>query len=380
MGITSRLSNQLLAGVAAAAVVTIATAAVGARGPRVQEHAAGAPQAPQRLAETGLYVPGTLEIAPRNRSYSPQYPLWSDGAAKARWVQVPEGATIDVSRIDAWEFPVGTKFWKEFAFEGRRVETRFLWKTTHESWVFASYAWNEEQTDATLAPSDRGMPRAFQSADGTRHDIPSVSDCRSCHDSDRTEILGFTALQLSTDRDLNAPHAEPIAPGMVTLRTLVEERMLRPPRADLLSTPPRIPGDPVTRSALGYLSANCGHCHNPAGSLATIGLFLKHSSAARTCQEEPAARSAIGKPSRWQIPGVPDDATRLIDPGAPGSSAILQRMRSRRASSQMPPLGTSRADDEAVELVERWIGAALATRTACRLPTRSPGSTTSGQR
>jgi len=35
--------------------------------------------------------------------------------------------------------------------------------------------------------------------------------------------------------------------------------------------------------------------------------------------------------------------------------SVRARMRSRRPSSQMPPLGTSIADEQAAELVQRWI-------------------------
>ena len=60
-------------------------------------------RAPERLADTGLYEDGRPgRIDPRNRPFSPQYPLWSDGAAKSRWVYVPEGSTIDVTDPGAW--------------------------------------------------------------------------------------------------------------------------------------------------------------------------------------------------------------------------------------------------------------------------------------
>ena len=59
---------------------------------------------------------------------------------------------------------------------------------------------------------------AVELAAGRRHDIPGASDCRACHGADRPGPLGFNALQLSTDRDPNAIHGEPLAPGMTTLR------------------------------------------------------------------------------------------------------------------------------------------------------------------
>ena len=115
-----------------------------------------------------------------------------------------------------WAFPVGTKFWKEFSFNGRKAETRFIWRATADRWIFASYAWNAEGTDAVLAP-DEGLPGVADIGDGKKHDIPGVIDCQPCHGTTRPGPLGFNALQLSTDRDPNAIHGEPLAEGMTTL-------------------------------------------------------------------------------------------------------------------------------------------------------------------
>ena len=61
---------------------------------------------PQRLADTGLFERGsTTEIRAGVLSFSPQYPLWSDGAAKRRWLYLPPGTFIDASRPDAWVSP-----------------------------------------------------------------------------------------------------------------------------------------------------------------------------------------------------------------------------------------------------------------------------------
>src|SRR5829696_1631928 len=189
---------------ATAIAVGMFAAIVGAAA--ASETGATAPVAPRLLSQTGLYSDAAaLKIDERNRPFSPQYPLWSDGAGKRRWVRLPAGSQIDVADLEKWELPVGTRFWKEFSFNGRKIETRFLWRTGRERWVVASYAWNNAQTDAELA-SESGVAGIAEIAAAKRHSIPPVSECRSCHDSSRTEILGFTALQLSDDRDPNALH------------------------------------------------------------------------------------------------------------------------------------------------------------------------------
>jgi cytochrome c553 len=325
-----------------------------------------APVAPRLLSETGLYAgEGTrvylaeapkerrLVVDVRNRPFAPQYPLWSDGAGKRRWVRLPKGSVIDVKNADRWTFPVGTRFWKEFEFDGRKVETRFLWKVSDRKWVFASYAWNDTQTDATLVP-ESGLPDVAEIAPGKRHSIPSLTDCRSCHDSARTEILGFNALQLSDDRDPNALHGEPLTAEMITLRTLVDESLVYPKRTEFKTTPPRIAAaTPETRTALGYLSTNCGSCHNRESSIASLGLLLKHD-AAPASECTPALATTIGRKGHWLVPANPDES-RVINPGQPELSALIQRVRSRRPTSQMPPIGTVVQDRAAVDWLTAWV-------------------------
>jgi|SoiMethySBSTD1v2_1073268.scaffolds.fasta_scaffold01472_13 cytochrome c553 len=317
------------------------------------ETEATAPVAPRFLSDTGLYSNvAKLEIDKRNRTFSPQYPLWSDGATKRRWVRLPEGSMINVADLANWELPVGTKFWKEFSFNGRKVETRFLWQTRKGHWVFASYAWNEQQTNAQLA-SESGIANIADVENGKRHSIPSVSECRSCHDAGRTETLGFNALQLSDDRDPNALHAEPLSGEMLTLNTLVSENLLTPARPELVTNPPRIEASsPLTRTALGYLSTNCGSCHNNAGSIATLGLDLRQTTGGLECSA--AIATTINKRGHWVVPDAQDES-RIVNPGHPESSALVRRIKSRRPISQMPPIGTVVVDREAVDLLTTWV-------------------------
>jgi hypothetical protein len=315
------------------------------------------PRLPEDLAATGLYD-GTGAVDARNRAFAPQYPLWSDGLAKKRWVFLPAATTIDSSGSE-WTFATGTKFWKEFSRDGRRVETRLLWKASDNGWLFGSYVWNAEGSKATLAP-EQGAVTDVDVTPGRPHIIPSRTDCLACHGTERTGPLGFNALQLSTDRDPNAIHGEALSAAMLTLRDLVGERRLHPARAEWLSDPPRIRStNPVTRSALGYLVGNCAHCHNGRGEIAALGPTLR---VAELLQDGDAvARALIGQATRWQMPRAADGTTVLVHPGSPDASALLVRMRSRSPSSQMPPLGTVVRDQAAVDALTRWIAAELAT-------------------
>lgn len=340
---------------ATGAVVGLLGAAYGVGGRAVASSTAVDTEAPQRLIETGLYADGRIDaIAEGVRPFAPQYPLWSDGAVKRRWVYLPAGSPIDARDMDKWRFPVGTKLWKEFSVGGRKVETRFLWKASETRWVAAAYVWNEEGTDAVLAPAE-GVPGIVEVAAGRRHSIPARTDCAACHSTD-FKPLGFNALQLSPDRDPGAIHAEPLKAEMVTLRTLVDEGLIAPASADVLAHPPRIAAsDPATRSVLGYLASNCGVCHDGTDTISARVPSLSYSDLVR--DGDAIARALVGQPTKWQAPGRPDGSTVAVDPGSPETSAIVLRMKSRRPSSQMPPLGSVVQDREAVDAVSAWVAA-----------------------
>jgi len=299
---------------------------------------------PPRLQDTGLYSDWqTKTIAPRALAYSPQYPLWSDGAGKTRWVSIPAGKWIDASNPDRWIFPVGTRLWKEFDFNGHRVETRFIERSA-QGWLFATYQWNGDETEAPLAP-EFGVARSAEIRPGVRHSIPSRTDCLACHAASDARVLGINTLQLSADRDPNAPHAEPAPDGGVDLQTLVERGLLRGLPARYLRVPPRIDAaTPTARAALGYLNTNCG-------KLASLGFSLRYSLAVPLTASPAAVVTALGRPSHFQVPG----AKVRLSPGNPDASVLVARISSRNPVTQMPPLGTHVVDDDAVRLIRKWI-------------------------
>jgi len=109
------------------------------------------------------------------------------------------------------------------------------------------------------------------------------------------------------------------------------------------------------------MSANCGACHHDRGPLARLGFAFRHDVGGAPNAPEAARATTVGARGRYLVPGVPADSTRIVAAGAPELSAILYRMGSRRPASQMPPLGTVVADQEAIALVRRWIESLAAT-------------------
>ncbi len=312
---------------------------------------------PAHLSETGLFAAGSVtEITPRALSFSPQYPLWSDGATKRRWISLPPGTFVDASNPDAWVFPVGTRLWKEFAL-GRRVETRYIERAADGSWRFGTYVWNREGTDATLAPADgiAALPLQGTSRGGT-YAIPGEFDCRACHEGPPAPVLGFSALQLSPDRDPLAPHAEA---SSVDLRALVARGLVRNLPPAVLDTPPRIAArTPTERAALGYLHGNCGHCHSAPGASGAgvpVGVVFAQLALRGDDSADAVRRSLIDVASRFRPHGGAQAPSRIVVPGRSDASVLALRMRSRDPRVQMPPLGTALPDEQAVALIERWI-------------------------
>lgn len=305
---------------------------------------------PAKLSETGLFAPGSAtEIDPRNRTFVPQYPLWSDGATKRRWIRLPEGRAIDARDPDAWQFPVGTRFWKEFSFEGRRVETRYSERLPDGSVRFASYVWSADGRDAQLAPSG-GAQLAL--ASGQVHDVPAQSDCLACHEGRGSRVLGFNALQLSSDRDPNALHREPVPHDALDLDELIASGLLEGLPSGARSAVPRITARSAReRAALGYLYGNCSGCHNDHSAIAALGMSFDQT----LSHNETSAPllTTLNVPSTFVIPN--EQASLRIAPGRSEASALAYRMSTRFPAAQMPPLGTRIVDHEALALMRAWI-------------------------
>lgn len=317
--------------------------------------AAPAAPLPQRLSDTGLYEPAAgSRVRGDVIAFAPQYGLWSDGAYKRRWIWLPPGTAIDASRPDAWQFPIGTRLWKEFAL-GARVETRYIERLADGSWRYASYRWNADGSDATLV-ADSGVTLPVAAAPGGRYVIPSRGDCTVCHEGTSVPVLGFSALQLSTDRDplalhVGAAHGEP-----TDLRSLVAQKRLVNLPPELLAAPPRIAARSATeRAALGYLHANCGHCHNAHGALDGLELVLSQRAAGSADSSAATLRSLFGHASRFALDGGP--AQRVATNGD-AEGTLLLRLKSSDAATRMPPLGVRQVDAAGVALIERWLSQA----------------------
>lgn len=313
---------------------------------------------PAMLSQNTLYADiATKKVAAENSPYAPNYPLWSDGAAKSRWVYLPEGGQIDTNDPDHWIFPVGTKLWKEFAFKDprsgqlHRVETRLMTKVQGSDgpkWRYYTYVWDQNGSDAKL-DSGMGQQNVWPTGETSSHDIPGRTDCIYCHDNGGEPVLGFTALQLSSSRDPKAPHAEDRPIGSLTLSDLIALGRLTHQLPDPIEI---VAANGTERAALGYLHSNCGNCHNPRGNAAFSGLMLNYPLKDHmSLGQQPALQTGVNKPTT-QFKGLP----LRISGGNPDASAIVARMRVfGHVYPRMPMMGSETVDEAGVDLLSEWI-------------------------
>jgi hypothetical protein len=305
---------------------------------------------PETLADTGLCAdPSCATISPGILAFAPEYILWSDGATKRRWIYLPPGTQIDTSDMDYWQFPEGTKLWKEFTRDNVRVETRLLYKIgpNPSDWYRASYIWNDQQDATTLFDAAEGNA----DANGTQHDVPSRAKCRQCHDRSYGGVIGFSAIlldhPLGTDEDANLDY-------------LVQHDLLTDPPTSS-GTPGEyfpIPGNDIEKDALGYLHTNCGNCHNPTSDVTMNVVPVVWRLDVATLGQvstTPPYSTAVDVANTLPLTTADGTAAKIIDPGSTTTSAAWLRMHSTDTAVMMPKIGRELIDTDGVAKIEAWI-------------------------
>jgi uncharacterized repeat protein (TIGR03806 family) len=300
----------------------------------------GSSTAPRLLSETGCFnTTDVKQPASGLIPYSINAPFWSDGASKDRWMALPDGQNITVQMDGDWSFPNGTVLVKNFSVGSRLIETRLFMRHPDGVWGGFSYEWNAAQTDATLL--EGGAVRDL--GNGQSWIFPSESQCLDCHTEAAGRALGLETAQLN--RSFSYSQTGRTANELATLNHI---GVLMPPIDDP-STQPVMP-EPFGTSALAdraraYLHTNCSQCHRPGGP-APSSMDLRYATpllATQACDVVPAAGDL----------GLGVNA-RLIAPGSPENSLVVNRMN-RRDSAAMPPLGSHTVDAEGVALITQWI-------------------------
>ncbi len=311
---------------------------------------------------TGLYQDFAAKVTAADvKTYSPALEFWSDGAEKQRFVYLPPGGKIDIASFDEWTFPEGTKLWKEFKLDGKRVETRLYEKTASGSWRHTVYRWNDAETEAVR--KEAGEKLAPSGARTTTYEVPNTTQCNVCHDGRKEPVLGFDAIGLGL----------PGAKG-VTLATLAAEgRFTSAPPKTALALPDDV-GDGKAPAAIGWLHANCGSCHNASSGAAA--LFTKPKLLVRPSEllgdaDAGTAPATVQTLATYTSTVCVESNRTDLDAGAPfvlvrggdAASSLLSILSGRRVAEgeeptsavQMPPLVTRKVDAAGHAALDAWI-------------------------
>ncbi len=299
---------------------------------------------------TGLYSDFAAKtISDDAKPYTPGVEFWSDGAQKARFLFLPAGTKIDITDFDDWQFPIGTKVWKEFTLAGKRIETRLFMKTTATDWKHTSYRWNDAQTEAVRKDSGE---KIATTAGAAPYEMPNTGQCDACHGGRTDQLLGVEAVSLGIAS----------AKGVTLASLAAEGRFDRAPPVTSIKIPDGNGG--TAAPALGWLHANCGACHAKGGSSQTTlywRLRVGQLGSDAGVQGLDSWTTAVNHLSAR----VDDDAGTfyLRIAGGDPTKSLASILSGRRvavelepnSTVQMPPLVTRRVDIVGHKLLDDWI-------------------------
>ena len=317
----------------------------------------------EKLSQTGCMDAADIrKMASIVVPYDVNSPLWSDAAVKTRGMVLPADKKIHVKNCTTnpdecfsgaaddgrWVFPVGSVLVKNFLFDDKFVETR-LFVNIDGTWVGYGYQWNEQQTEATVVPSEGATVMFNTGQRQVSWTYPSRYDCMLCHNRPGGSVLGPETRQLNRmvggenllDKleragAFDAPLPKPYLKALVT------------PYAGPEGTPPQ--GTSSVELARSYMHANCAFCHRADGNEGTLDLRysvpLKDMAACNTIPKKGGAGLA---------------KYTILTPGKPEESVISARVGSLDEMARMPQIGTYVVDQPGLKLIDDWIK----TITAC---------------
>ena len=301
---------------------------------RLRSAVSGTTSVPAQLSATGcLEAPGAVP-------YTVNAPFWSDGAAKSRFLAIPDGQRIVVTADGDLDLPAGSVLMKHFRLGGRLVETRLFMRHNNGDWAGYTYEWNTQQTDATRVTGGKVASVAGQS-----WRFPSEAQCLLCHTAAAGRSLGLELAQLNgaltyaqTNRTANQ------------LETLNAIGMLSPslaaPAAQLANLPDPMGTRPLGERARAWLHTNCSHCHRPGGGT-PVNLDLRYTT--------PLASANVCEVMPVRSLGVSDARLLAIGGSAPALRSMLVNRAARVDGEAMPPFTPRTADSAGVALLSEWI-------------------------
>jgi uncharacterized repeat protein (TIGR03806 family) len=334
---------------------------------------------PALLSQTGVFS-NTPSMTPVSAliPYTPNTPLWSDGALKTRYLSVPNNGgpitpdeQIAFAPSGSWTFPAGTVFVKTFELSTdttnpnvkRRLETRLLVRDINGVVYGVTYKWRADNSEADLLSSSLLEDIVITNASGTTTQTwyyPSPSDCLQCHTPVANYVLGLSTRQLNGNQTYTAT-------GVTDnqLRALNRIGLFNPAfdesqinTFEKLSSLNNLSAS-LEERARSYLDANCAQCHQPGGAGITFDARYSTPLVSQHITNYPASYS------------LGFDNPHIVTSKDVWRSMIWQRMNTTNATIKMPTLARNLVDTNAVQVMADWINSLPGTP-AQAPPTFSP--------
>ncbi|MBT8451081.1 MAG: hypothetical protein KJO40_03830 [Deltaproteobacteria bacterium] len=312
---------------------------------------------PDQIPEDGL-IPYEVTAA-----------LFTDDAAKFRFVQVPDGEQIVYSDTERWLNPAGTIYVKTFAYPVdatqpelgyQLIETRLLvfGEDKVDTWTYVyPEGSNDDAERVNFGPVlDVSWVNALGETILLDYEVPSVPQCKECH-SVAGRSLGPSTGMFNRDND----YGDGIGvlnqiDYMNSLGMFDAEPLPVDERTTYVSAPAVDTEAGLHDRVRSYFDSNCAHCHAPApyGEIADKGLYLDYQSM------DPGTGTSfftwgVCKPHTSGGNGVDCEQSLDVVPGDPDASFLLCRMESVAAGERMAPVGRTIVHAEGVELIREWI-------------------------
>lgn len=322
------------------------------------------PDAPEFLSQLGAFADlPTAEPADFWVPYDLQQPFWSDGAAKFRYIAVPNDGTHDTAaeQIDFfptsnWRYPVGTVLMKHFELPldendpsvRARLETRFMVLDQNNKWYALTYRWLPDLSDAVLLKTEETANYTVQLAGGGSREqewfFPSRDQCLFCHANEAGGAIGPRTFQLNgdffyADTGITSNQLETWSHlGMF-------DQALTP--VDIATYLQGAPLEDASKSlearARSWLDSNCAYCHRPETGRAVFDARFTTPLELQQLVDGHVANTF----------GVPN--AHIITAGDPASSIAYIRAASTDPLVMMPPLSKTLAQLPGVDVLREWI-------------------------
>jgi hypothetical protein len=257
------------------------------------------------------------------------------GVTAKRWIQLPDGAHLNITPTGEFDFPSGATVIQQYSVEntGAPFETQVLWFTGSRACRAAAYRWSDAASDPKLVEEGEiiSLP-----GDSKHHWFsPGAEENLNLDIVVTGFLLPLNLRQLNRDQQLERRNEK----GWFTPRLRPEE----------IANAPRLAASSDTAASpewrvRSYLDANCAACHRPGGP--SRGNFDARFPTALIEQKLLDGDLAAGD---LGIPGA-----RVIVPGHPEKSVLFQRLK-RTDFFRMPPVSVNDEPSRILPVLEEWI-------------------------